>query len=147
METTTLRVLVGVVVVVLRDGGQDGEALEAGLLELDGAGANGVVELVGAALGVALEVAGEQVGADPQQELDLVDQLGQEVTCARREAVVAALGAGSEVTTRTGRLSAPWMRRAIEPSTSRPVIPGGRARGRGARRRTPRERCEGRGCW
>ena len=82
----------GVVVVVLRDRGQDGEALQACLLELDRAGADGVVELVGAALGVALEVAGEQVGPDPEQQLDLVDRLGQEVTRAGGQAVIAALG-------------------------------------------------------
>ena len=77
-----LGVLVGVVVVVLRHRGEDGEALHPRLLELDGASADGLVEILGAPLGGELEVTGEQVGADAEQQLDLVDRLGQEVAGA-----------------------------------------------------------------
>jgi hypothetical protein len=36
---------------------------------------------------MALEVAGEQVGADPEQQIDLVDRLGQEVPRTRGQAL------------------------------------------------------------
>ncbi len=87
-----LGVLVGVVVVVLRHRGEDGEALQARLLELDGADPDGIIELVGAALGGALKMAREQVRAHPEQQLDLIDGLGEEVAGAGRQAVIDRVG-------------------------------------------------------
>jgi hypothetical protein len=43
---------------------------------------------------VTLEVAVEEMGADPEQQLDLVDRLGEEVAGAGGQAVIAPLGGG-----------------------------------------------------